>query len=341
LLGAGKGVIVLKMRIFSLVGIALLLSLIPLQASVPRMSENTYVLDSAKFVVIQSGSQVSVRLEDRDPEAVDTVMVDGLDIHPDSKGEYSFDMGQAIESELILSNVSAHSADPNDMLRHIASRSFTLRNLGTADAAIAQSLSATKTRIRYQTFIGSSYVSAPEACFGAYINIPGITFFNGNNRTWDADSDSYKTRFDSIITWGTNPSVKPEVSVGETIAYMGFPPLVVPTFRTTASSASMKLNATVLSPDYVSFGIKQNVPNPLCIGADGINFDLHFYVRRDGVYTVTGNYLRVPYHEVYARDNVDTSWRQIYRDGTLFFECFTPFVGNICDVNDLNQRAAF
>ena len=81
------------MKIFSLVGIALLLSLMPLQASVPRMSENTYVLDSAKFVVIQSGSQVSVRLEDPDPEAVDTVMVDGLDIHPDSNGEYNFDMG--------------------------------------------------------------------------------------------------------------------------------------------------------------------------------------------------------------------------------------------------------
>lgn len=321
--------------------IALLLSLIPFQASVPRMSENTYVLDSAKFVVIQSGSQVSVRLVDLDPDAIDTVMVDGLDIQPDSNGDYSFDMGQQIESELILSSVSAHSADSNDILRHIASRSFTVRNLGTADAAIAQSLSATKTRIRYQTFIGSSYVSAPDVCFGSYINIPGITHFNGNNRTWDADSDSYKTRFDSIITWGANPSVKPELSIGETVAYIGIPPLVAPTFRTTASSESMKLNATVVSPDYVSFGIKQNVANPFCLGADGINFDLHFYVRRDGVYTVTGNYLPVPYHEVYARDNVDTSWRQIYREGGPFFGCFTPFVGNICDVNNLEQRAAF
>jgi hypothetical protein len=250
-------------------------------------------------------------------------------------------MQQQLGAEVVLSSDSASSLDKTNPMRHIASRTFPVMNIGLANTAIAQSTNATRTRIRYQTYIGSPWVYAIPACFGAYINVPGVTTFAGNDRSWDADSDSYKTRFDSIITWGSNPSVKAEVSVGETRAYVGIPSFEIPTGTATASSASMKLNATVLSPTYVSFGIKQNVANPFCLGADGINFDLHFYVRRDGVYTLSGNYLPVPFHEVYARDNVDPSWRQIMRSGIEFFPCFVRYVGNLCDVNTLEQRSAF
>jgi hypothetical protein len=326
-------------------GIATVAALLISQLSAPLQANNietsSYTLDQATFSLTQTNSKLSFEIDDKDPLAIDRILVDGLELTSDQAGFYEYDMEQKLEVEVVLSSDSASSLDKTDPMRHIASRTFPVRNIGLTDTAVAQSTNATRTRIRYQTFIGSDFVEAKMICLGLYINVPKVTYFNGNNRSWNADSNSYKTRFDSVITWGAKPSVSKEVSVGLTTVYLGLPPFVVPETSLRASADSMRLNTTVLSPDYVSFGIKQNVPNPFCFGADGINFDLHFYVRRDGVYTLTGNYLPVPFHEVYARDNVDPSWRQIMRSGFEVFECFTPIIGNLCDVNNLSQRSAF
>jgi hypothetical protein len=325
-------------------GIVTVTALVISQLSAPLPNNNTatsnYTLDQATFTLVQNDSLLDFEIDDRDPLAIDTILVDGYELPPNQNGKYEYDMRQQLEVEVVLSSDSAQN-DSSDPMRHIASRTFPVRNIGLTNTAIAQSTDATRTRIRYQTFIGRDFVKAELICAGYYINVPKVTYFNGNNRTWDANSDSYKTRFDSIIAWGAAPSVSKEVSVGLTTVYLGFPPFVIPETSQRASADSMQLNTTVLSPDYVSFGIKQNVSNPFCFGADGINFDLHFYVRRDGVYTLSGNYLPVPFHEVYARDNLDPSWRQIMRSGFEIFECFTPILGNICDENHLSQRSAF
>jgi len=326
-------------------GLATVAALLISQLSAPLPNNNTatsaYTLDQATFNLAQTNSMLAFKIEDQDPLAIDSILVDGLVLTPDQNGIYEYDMKQQLQAEVVLSSDSASSTNKKDLMRHIASRTFPVTNIGLANIAVAQSTSATRTRIRYQTFIGSPWVYAIPACLGTYINLPGVTTFAGNDRSWDADSDSFKTRFDSIISWGSNPSVNAEVSVGETRAYIGIPSFGVPTGRATAPSSSMKLDAMVLSPTYVSFGIKQNVANPFCFGADGINFDLRFYVRRDGVYTLTGDYLPVPFHEVYARDNIDTSWRRIMRSGFELFPCFVPYAGNICDVNNFEQRSAF
>lgn len=332
----------MKIRTF---GLATVAALFISQFAAPLPSNSTvtssYTLDQATFSLTQTNSILAFEIDDKDSLGIDRILIDGFELTSDENGVYEYEMGQRLEVEVVLSSDSASSLDKSDPMRHIASRTFPVKNLAIADTAIAQSTNATRTRIRYQTFIGKDFVEANLICLGFYINVPNVTYFNGNNRSWNADSNSYKTRFDSVITWGAQPSVGKEVSVGLTTVYLGLPPFVVPETSRRASDESMELNTSVLSPDYVSFGIKQNVPNPFCFGADGINFDLHFYVRRDGVYTLTGNYLPVPFHEVYARDNSDPSWRQIMRSGFEFFECFTPIIGNLCDVNNLSQRSAF
>ena len=331
----------MKIRTF---GLATVAALFISQFAAPLPSNSTvtssYTLDQATFSLTQTNSILAFEIDDKDSLAIDRILIDGFELTSDENGVYEYEMGQRLEVEVVLSSDSASSLDKSDPMRHIASRTFPVKNLAIADTAIAQSTNATRTRIRYQTFIGKDFVEANLICLGFYINVPNVTYFNGNNRSWNADSNSYKTRFDSVITWGAQPSVGKEVSVGLTTV-LGLPPFVVPETSRRASDESMELNTSVLSPDYVSFGIKQNVPNPFCFGADGINFDLHFYVRRDGVYTLTGNYLPVPFHEVYARDNSDPSWRQIMRSGFEFFECFTPIIGHLCDVNNLSQRSAF
>jgi len=325
-------------------GLATVAALLISQLSAPVQNNNsatsTYTLDQATFTLVQTNSLLTFEIVDEDPLAIDTIRVNGIELRPNQNEIYEYDMQQHLDAEVVLSSDSALSDNKADPMRHIASRTFPVRNIGLANSAFAQSSNATRTRIRYQTFIGAPYVFAVPFCSGNYINIPLATYFKGNNRSWDADSDSYKTRFDTIITWGENPSVKKEVSVGPTTALAGLPPFLLPIATETASSENMQLTSSVVSPTYVSYRINQRVVNPYCEEADGIRFGLNFYVRRDGVYTMAGNYLPVPHHEVYARDNVDTSWRQILREGGDNFGCLLPKISSLCDV-DVSQRAAF
>ncbi len=325
-------------------GIATVAALMISQQSAPLPNNNTanssYTLDQATFSLVQTNSKLTFEVEDHDPLAIDSILVDGRELTPNQSGIYEYDMHQQPEVEVVLSSDSTHSADEADPMRHISSRTFPVRNIGLANSALAQSSNATRTRIRYQTFIGAPYVFAVPFCSGNYINIPLATYFKGDNRSWDADSDSYKTRFGTIITWGDSPSVKKEVSVGPTTALAGLPPFLLPIATETASSGNMQLTTSVVSPTYVSYRINQRVVNPFCEEADGIRFGLNFFVRRDGVYTMDGNYLPVPHHEAYARDNVDPTWRQILREGGDNFGCLLPKISSLCDV-DIKQRAAF
>lgn len=330
----------MKVHTFGLATVAALL-ISQLSAPLPSNSTatSTYTLDQATFSLTQTNSMLAFEIHDTDPLAIDKILIDGLALTPDQNGIYEYDMEQQLEVEVVLASDSASSLDKSDPMRHIASRTFPVRNLGLADAAVAQSISATRTRIRYQTFIGAPLAYAMPGCEGDYPNL-GFTFFNGNNRSWDADSASYKTRFDTIIAWGANPSVAKEVSVGATIAYIHVPPFMIPVSTETASSQSMKLTTSVVAPTYVSYKISQRVVNPFCSNADGIRFSLNFYVRRDGVYTMTGHYLPVPHHEIYARDNVDPSWRQLLREGSDNFACLLPILSESCEIV-VDQRAAF
>ena len=325
-------------------GIATVIALLISQLSAPlpdnETAQSTYSLDQATFSLTQTGSSLAFKIEDNDPLAKDRIVVDGQELLRDEAGLYKFEMGQRPKVEVSISSDSARSNNSSDPIRHITSRTFPLRNLGLSEAAFAQSPWSTRTRIRYQTFIELPFVFALPGCSGNYINIPLATYFNGNSRSWDANSDAYKTRFDTIISWGTDPAVTKEVSVGPTIAYGGIPSALFSLASETASSQSMTLTTSVLSPTYVSYRINQRVVNPFCSNADGIRFGLNFFVRQDGVYTMDGNYLPVPHHEAYARDNVDTSWRQILREGSDNFACLLPVISSECDIN-IKQRSAF
>ena len=331
------------MKIYTF-GLATVAAILMSQFSAPlpnnQTATNSYTVNQATFTLNQRGSMLNFEIRDNDPLAIDKIYVDGNDLGTDQSGNYTFDMGQQLQTEVVLSSDTKNGSDASDPMRHLASRSFSVQNIGLSNIAIAQSTSATRTRIRYQTFIESPEVSAPLLCVGNYVNVPGVTHFNGNNRSWDANSNSYKTRFDTIISWGSNSAVASEVSVGPTIAYIGVPPFLAPISTETASSESMKLTVLSLSPTYVTYRINQKVVNPFCAGADGIRFGFNFYVRSDGVYTMAGNYLPVPFHEVYARDNLDISWRQMFREGSENFSCFLPVYSSTCDINT-SQRAAF
>lgn len=84
------------------------------------------------------------------------------------------------------------------------------------DRAFAATALPTRTRFRYQTFIPYQRAPAPApAC-----SLPStplvlvLAKFLGDDRSWDPDSESYKTRTDVVVDWAAGGTISPEFSVG-------------------------------------------------------------------------------------------------------------------------------
>lgn len=249
------------------------------------------------------------------------------------KGTYTFSLESpmSLDSELVLSG-KINPKDVDDYVNlDVVSVEVPLSASDTM-AAFAASPLPTRTRLRYQTFIPEYDTDAPPlVCApistGDYIL---ITNFLGDNRSWNPDSESFKTRSDVVIDWGAGGSITPEFSVGETslvLEYI-FPFGVGNTTvvqKRTAADDSMKLERKVMSSSYVSFKISSDVSNPFCFGplVNGIFYEFAFSVYRDGVYTIKGSMIKVPSHEFYTRNNVDPSWRTLFRFTNQGFQCLT------------------
>jgi hypothetical protein len=201
-----------------------------------------------------------------------------------------------------------------------------------AEAAIAATPLPTRTRFRYQTFIPEYETDAPPVVCspistGDYLLIAN---FLGDNRSWNPDSDSFKTRSDVVVDWAAGGSLTPEFSVGETSLVLEY---IFPfgvgnktvVEKRIAADDSMKLEKRVMSSSYVSFKISSDVSNPFCFGplVNGIFYEFAFSVYRDGEYTIKGSMIKVPSHEFYTRNNISPSWRTLFRFSNQGFQCLT------------------
>ena len=306
--------------------------------------ESTYSVDQATFSIFQSGSNVTISVEDSDSKATDSVAINGVKINPDQNESFSASLGSEYAADVTLSSESESTISKNPQFRHFESKTISLTNLNLPDAAVAQSMLATKTRIRYQTFIGAPIVYAPPL---GCTTLTGAltTFFYGNDRSWNPDSEYFKTRFDSIISWGANPDVTDDIAVATTQR------VTVPILSSDkiiydfaiASGESMQLRKYILTSDYVTFQISQNVANPFCPAAEGIQFRFSFFVKRNGNYTMSGEFMQIPNHEVYVRDNINYNWRAIAQNPGDFFWCFLPIEAMtfVCTKHNALEQGTF
>jgi hypothetical protein len=165
-----------------------------------------------------------------------------------------------------------------------------------------------------------------------------VAKFLGDDRSWNPDSESYKTRTDVVVDWGAGGTISPEFYVGETTRIMDlyWVPWPIPVnvvTKKTASSESMKLVRGSMSSSFVSFRISSEVTNPLCADfmTKGISYNFAFYVHREGTFVVKGTMLRVPNHELYTRNNLVPYWRTIFQVPNQGFQCLVEFSWD-CDL---------
>ncbi|CAB4944813.1 unannotated protein [freshwater metagenome] len=194
--------------------------------------------------------------------------------------------------------------------------------------------------LRYQTFIPWQYVdqTSPQARVACTPNVFKNYAFNGNNRSFDALSSSFKTRMDTWIYWDQGGSLLSNTSVGATQLFekVGNSYVLLETQR--ASDSSMVLSTRYQSNSYVSFNLVQNVMNPFCstLGGQGIEFDLNVQIWRTGKYALQGWAIRVPSHEAYLKESDSADWHPILKSGFDSFDCLVPDFVNIGFLNCKN-----
>lgn len=333
-------------KTFSIAAVALTLIAGGYPIQQVETAHKTLEVGKATVAIERLGSQVSIHVEDMPDGGELRVTRGSVEVEETSEGVFndllptnsatplytlSLESPVTLDSDLVSNGViEAQNVDAYVNLDVVTT------SIPTSEAGLQAAYAATalpsRTRFRYQTFIPGAEAPAPApVCAPLSTNAYEVlAHFLGDNRSWNADSESFKTRSDVVVDWGAGGTITPDFSVGETTLIVDYYYIIPPSLKTvvtkkTASAESMKLVRGAMSSSFVSFRISANVTNPLCwdLLTNGIFYDFAFYVHRDGTYVVDGTLLRVPNHELYSRNNVNSSWRTIFQTTNQGFECLT------------------
>lgn len=209
---------------------------------------------------------------------------------------------------------------------------ITSLNLGKADSImplfLSQSASASaaaaKTYLRYQTFIPDAYLGAPAlGC------TPGGSefVFEGNGRSFNPDSSSFKTRFQVTIDWTKNGELTYSRTVKPTKRYLIGPngqPRMDTEQTEIATNENMIFEEKSKSSTLTHFKLDHSVTNPMCneFFTFPIWYKTDVWVARSGGYTITNEYRRAPNHELYMKDSDENTWTPLLQAYTYSMECF-------------------
>ena len=308
-------------------------------------AEKTIQLGDASIEISREWSNVEIRVSNLSPDQEIQISRGGLEIDESNTESnlYRDDLSLnssldqytiTVESPLSGSSdlIAANKVDSRDLPNYAEIEVINLRVPqfdNNSDRALAASELPNRTRFRYQTFISEAYVSAPAIACAPEPNEYGypVGMFKGDSRSWNPDSNSYRTRSDVVVDWSAGGTVTPYFSVGESTQVLAYP-FNSFTFNKTASSEGLKLVRGVISPDYVSFHIYSDVVNPFCISqlTRGIFYDFAFYVHQTGEFVAKGTIRQVPNHELYTRNDVNSNWRTLFQAPNQGFGCLATFV---------------
>ena len=314
----------------------------------------TVEVGPATVEIERTGSQVSMHVEGIPDDGEITVSRGPIEIEQKSDGSFedtlmvitstplytfSLESPLQLDSELVTSGkIEARDIGAYVNLNVVSSQAPLASN--DSMSAFAATSLPSRTRFRYQTFISEYDTMAPPiACAPASTSDFAIVAnFLGDNRSWNPDSDSFKTRSDVVVDWGAGGTITPDFTVGESTLvidyYYSFLPPIRTVTKKTASSSGLKLVKLVMNSNYVSFRISSDVTNPFCLDwtTKGISYNFLFNVFREGTYVVEGTMLRVPNHELYSRNNINPSWRTLFQVPNQGFQCLFEYSWG-CDLD--------
>lgn len=212
----------------------------------------------------------------------------------------------------------------------VSGMTLTVPSIGTSTMSTASAATAwpTITNLRYQTFIPNINVPAPIA--GVCSPIDGLDYrFAGDNRSFNANASTFRSRFDVNINWSTGTTSAIRL-VGQTRREVYDDKSATWFFDATktASNAGMSYRAlSGQSSTFTSFNMHHELRNPFCIESltNSVYYDLDFDVYRSGTFVISGVTVLVPNHELYIRDSDTTAWTTVLQRSTKTLDCLNPF----------------
>lgn len=174
------------------------------------------------------------------------------------------------------------------------------------------------TQVQYTTFISDRRVSA-SVC-----QLTVSRKFGGDNRSWSASSNSFRTRSTVTVNW-PNKKINANHQIGTTRQYNADDTLYA---SKTASKSGLKLTGTSVSNTSASFRLQGFAANPFCDYLNqGIFYDVNFTITKAGTYSFVGERRRAPHHESYIRAD-SSPWRTVLRKENKGFQYLTWGTGH-------------
>ncbi len=156
---------------------------------------------------------------------------------------------------------------------------------------------------RYMTFLEDDWVLNPNL-------LSRNRYFKGDNRGFDVNGESYRTRVDIELAYDLERSpLTFTKDIGPSIAYS-----FSKHFRNqeTASSEGITLVRKDHGKDEAGFHLKHAVGNPLTTAPE-IDYEVRAVMLRNGTFDMTGYHDQAPHHEIYLMIGVGNDWRPIHQ----------------------------
>jgi hypothetical protein len=158
-------------------------------------------------------------------------------------------------------------------------------------------------KFRYTTFLTEEIIQNPNLLSPNH-------YFKGDDRGFDVDGESYRSRVDVELDYGLKGSpLTVTKDVGQSVAYN-----YLKTLRDTetASSEGIEFERSDHGMDEAGFLLNHSVGNPLTTAPE-IDYHVHAVLRRDGTFDMTGYHDQAPHHEIYLQRGESAEWIRIYQ----------------------------
>ena len=167
--------------------------------------------------------------------------------------------------------------------------------------------------LRYTTFLEDEWVENPNV-------LSKMRYFTGDGRSFDPDSDRYRTRADVKVT---SREVQLTRDVGASEGYTIDKELVK---RETASDEGIVLKNVQADEEKVSFLLEHSVGNPLMPSPD-IVYEVYASFYPNGLLDISGEHDEAPHHEIYLQ-HAGGEWKPLHRSETRGLERLAPPTAN-------------
>ncbi|TCN22729.1 DUF3238 domain-containing protein [Mesobacillus foraminis] len=175
----------------------------------------------------------------------------------------------------------------------------------------------TSKQLRYTTFLPEKWIKNPNV-------VSADHYFQGDDREFDPESDTFRTRADVYLKIGEDENtVELQKHVGETKAYNWYREFIE---SDKASDELIRLDKVLTTEESTSFVLSHSVKNPVVL-SPAIDYEVHVTFYHNGAVDIAGIHDQSPNHEVYLKEG-NQDWEILHQAESKGLEMLAPPTAN-------------